>query len=280
MAEIIKIFKKLIPPIFLDLVSLGISKKVQSQDLLWEGPFSIWEEVSLKSTGYDKFEILEQCKNSLLKVKNKEAAYERDSVLFDQIQYSWPLLAALQKAAIEKNGNLHVLDFGGSLGSSYYQNRSFLGPLKELSWSIVEQDHFVICGKENFQNSELRFYHTIDQCLEEKGVDILLLSSVLQYLDHPFEFFETLMNYKFKYIVIDRTTFIKGSESKVMLQSVSENIYEASYPCWFLSEDKLTSIFEKNYIRVAEFDSFCDGPPQEINGLNVTWKGLLLESKR
>ena len=31
--------------------------------------------------------VLEKCKNALLKVKNGEAAYERDSVLFNQIQY-------------------------------------------------------------------------------------------------------------------------------------------------------------------------------------------------
>lgn len=280
MEQVKRIIKKVIPPIFLEILQGFRSEQAPKNLITWSGPYDSLDSVKGDFVGYDTQEILEQCKNSLLKVKNKEAAYERDSVLFDRVQYSWPLLAALQKAAIENNGNLHVLDFGGSLGSSYYQNRSFLEPLKDLSWSIVEQDHFVSCGKENFQNSELKFYHTIDQCLEEKGVDLLLLSSVLQYLDHPFEFFETLLNYKFKYIVIDRTTFIKGSESKVMLQSVSENIYAASYPCWFLSEAKLASIFEKNYIQVAEFDSFCDGPPQEINGVNVAWKGLLLESRQ
>ena len=59
------------------------------------------------------------------KVKNGEAVYERDSVLFDEIQYSWGLLAGLEKAALEHDGKLCVLDFGGSLGSTYYQNKQF-----------------------------------------------------------------------------------------------------------------------------------------------------------
>ena len=45
-------------------------------------------------------------------MKNGEAVYERDSVLFDEIQYSWGLLAGLQKAALENDGKLCVLDFG------------------------------------------------------------------------------------------------------------------------------------------------------------------------
>lgn len=39
-----------------------------------------------------------------LKVKRGEAVFERDSVLFDEIQYSWPVTAALIR-----NGRLHLL---------------------------------------------------------------------------------------------------------------------------------------------------------------------------
>jgi len=47
------------------------------------------------STGYDNDMILEKTRLALLKVKNGEAAYERDSVVFEDIQYAWPLLAGL-----------------------------------------------------------------------------------------------------------------------------------------------------------------------------------------
>lgn len=39
--------------------------------------------------------ILQTVKNSLLKVKNAEIVYERDSVIFDEIEYSWQLLTGL-----------------------------------------------------------------------------------------------------------------------------------------------------------------------------------------
>ena len=40
------------------------------------------------SSGYDSQLILDKVLTSTLKVKNGEAAYERDSVLFDEIQYA------------------------------------------------------------------------------------------------------------------------------------------------------------------------------------------------
>jgi putative methyltransferase (TIGR04325 family) len=92
----------------------------------WYGNFKSWQEAKEASTGYDAENILHQVKTSLLKVKNGDAVYERDSVLFDKIEYSWELLAALMWIAAQNKGELHLIDFGGSLGSSYYQNKSFL----------------------------------------------------------------------------------------------------------------------------------------------------------
>ena len=72
-------------------------------------------------------------------MKRGEAVYERDSVIFDHIEYSFPVLCGLLRAAVEDDGKLNVLDFGGSLGSSYYQKKGFLAVCKHLRWSIIEQ---------------------------------------------------------------------------------------------------------------------------------------------
>ncbi len=48
-----------------------------------------------------------------------------------------------KKVVIENNNNLSVLDFGGSLRSTYYQNKTFLENLNSIEWSIVEQTHFL-----------------------------------------------------------------------------------------------------------------------------------------
>jgi putative methyltransferase (TIGR04325 family) len=116
----------------------------------WQGNFSSWKEAENKSIGYGDPPILEKVKTSLLKVKNGEAVYERDSVIFDTIEYSWELLSILMWVAAQNNGNLNIIDFGGSLGSSYYQNKYFLDKLPSVGWNIVEQTNFTEEGKTLF----------------------------------------------------------------------------------------------------------------------------------
>mgnify|MGYP001500873774 CR=1 FL=1 len=48
-------------------------------------------------------------------VKNGEAVYERDLVLFDYIEFYWPVLSGVMWVAARNNGRLNVLDYGGSL---------------------------------------------------------------------------------------------------------------------------------------------------------------------
>src|SRR5688572_21124448 len=79
---------------------------------MWSGDFKSWENASQKSEGYSSMEILAKVKKAVLKVKNGEAVYERDSVLFDKIEYSWPLLSSLMWVAAKNNNSLKVLDFG------------------------------------------------------------------------------------------------------------------------------------------------------------------------
>jgi putative methyltransferase (TIGR04325 family) len=274
MATFSKIIKKLIPPFFLDLFKSTSSGKKKTEDLLWIAPYPSWDEAAEKCSGYDQAEILEKCKASLLKVKNGEAVYERDSVIFDEIQYSWPVLASLQRVALENNGKLSVLDFGGSLGSTYFQNRAFLESVN-LTWCIVEQEHFVSCGKEFFQDHTLKFYNSIDSCLAENKINVVLLSSVLQYLSDPYQLVEKIASFNFTYIIIDRTAVTKLEHDFVAIQQVPSEIYSATYPCYFFSEKKLLDAFS-GYSQVARFDSGFTNP-YTVNHTEAKWLGYLLK---
>jgi len=133
-----------------------------------------------------------------------------------------------------------VLDFGGSLGTSYHQCRGFLSGLKSLRWSIVEQPKFVECGRESFETEELKFYYDIDEALISEKPDVVLLSGVLEYIERPYDLLKEIATRNFQYIILDRTPVV-GLESDILtVQKVPKEIYEASYPCWFLSENKLS----------------------------------------
>ncbi len=263
MANVKEIFKSVVPPIVISLFRQFFKGKT----LNWSGNYTSWTEALKNSTGYDNNTILEECKTSLLKVKNGEKAYERDSVVFDEIQYSWGLLAGLLHAAVNNDNKLRVLDFGGSLGSSYFQNRVLLKPLKETNWCIVEQEHFVDCGKSYFADDILKFYHTIEQCLVENRPNVLLLSSVIQYLEEPYVWLKKFQDIGIPTIIIDRTGFLENESDRITVQNVPQSIYKASYPCWFFNTSKFVESFKNNnYTEIGHWDSPFETNVGELKG--------------
>jgi putative methyltransferase (TIGR04325 family) len=242
---------------------------------MWTGEYHSWDEVKTLCTGYDSNEILQKCAASILKVKNGEAVYERDSVLFNEIQYSWGLLAGLQKAAIDNAGYLNVLDFGGSLGSTYFQNRNFLGALNKFQWNIIEQANFIDFGKEKIEDEVLKFYYTIDECIKKVSPNVMLLSNVLQYLENPYECLDKFISYKFQYIIIDRTAINTLGKDRLTMQNVPEEIYKASYPAWFLDDEKLRKCFEESYTLLANFKSSFENNVEIDENLIASWNGYI-----
>ncbi len=217
------------------------------------GNYASWKEASEKADGYDSKIIFDKVKDSLLKVKKGEAAYERDSVLFDQVEYSWPLLATLLWIASENANKLNILDFGGSLGSTYFQNLLFLRHLPELHWNIVEQAMFVHYGNECFADEHLQFFPTIGECIAAKQPRAILLSSVISYMEEPYDLLVEIERYGFQYIIFDRTPFVRQGDERLTIQRVSPSIYKASYPAWFFNEKKFLHIFSNTYNLIAEF---------------------------
>jgi putative methyltransferase (TIGR04325 family) len=247
--------------------------------LEFRGNYATWAAAQNASTGYDSATILEKCKNALLKVKNGEVAYERDSVVFNKIEYSWPVLSALLRAGVENNGKLSVLDFGGSLGSSYFQNRGFLNGIKSLQWGIVEQPNFVQCGRQYFADQKLKFFSSVEQCARSMKPNVLLVSSTLPYLESPHEMIRFWKTFNFKYIIIDRTYFIDGEKDRLTVQTVPEAIYPAAYPAWFFAESRFLRNFGPEYELVADFDSYLNAS-QYLKDQPAKEKGFIFRRKR
>ncbi|HLE86393.1 MAG TPA: methyltransferase, TIGR04325 family [Candidatus Brocadiaceae bacterium] len=245
-----EIMRDFIPPLFLKMY-LNITTKYG-----FFANYSNWEEAKKASTGYDSDLILNKVSDSLLKIKAHEAVYERDSILFDKIEYSWPLLTGLMWIAANEDGKLNLIDFGGSLGSSYYQNRLFLQTLKEVKWNIVEQKHFVECGKKYFEDDTLKFYKSIEECLRTQTPSTMILSGVIQYIEKPYELIDYIIKKNFKYLIFDRTTFNKRNVDKLVVQKINPTIFSASYPCWFLNKNKFAQMFDNKYVLINEFKSF------------------------
>jgi putative methyltransferase (TIGR04325 family) len=263
-----QLLKEILPPILIK----SLRKAGIFGNMYWSGDFPNWLEAMKKSVGYDSDVILNKVREALLKVKKGEAAYERDSVLYSEIEYSWPVLSGLLWV-YSQDQRLNVIDFGGSLGSTYFQNRKFLSSLKNVVWSIVEQKQFVDIGRKDFQDEQLKFFYDTDSCVKETKPNCILLSSVLPYVESPHSLVGQLLKYDFKYLILDKMPFIDGEKDRLTIQKVPASIYEASYPAWFFSEKKFKEIIQEKYQIVEEF--LC---PVEAN-LKSVFKGMILELK-
>ena len=125
-------FKKIkdrLPPIVITKLKSWFRRKKGSY---FTGEYDSWEKALDNCEGYDDKSILRKVLSSAKKVKSGEVQYERDGVIFDDIEYSWELLAGLLWAAAQNGGRLNVIDIGGSLGTTYFQNKKFLKSISEI----------------------------------------------------------------------------------------------------------------------------------------------------
>lgn len=259
--------RRLVPPLFLDIYRARLLRYG------FFGNYLSWQEAKDESGGYDSEVILEKVKKSLLLVKDGKAVYERDSVIFDKVYMPWPLIAGLLRVASKRGNRLILADYGGSLGSTYFQCREFLSDLELLSWNIVEQKKFVECGKKHFEDHQLRFFYELNLCVKETDPDILLLSSVLQYLEKPYDFIEYVLSLQIPYILIDRTAFLLHGNDRLTVQKVLPSIYPASYPAWFFNEELFKSKFSGRYELLEEFIA------QDVANIPSIYKGFIYRLK-
>jgi putative methyltransferase (TIGR04325 family) len=242
--------KNITPPMLWDALR---AVKGRSGQNYFSGDYGRWEDAVRKSGGYAADSILAATREAMVRIRDGEAVFERDSVLLKQAEPPFPLISGLLRTATLRQGSLSVLDFGGALASTYYQCRPFLDGVPGLRWSVVEQAAHVACGRAEFSNERLRFYASVEECLAVEKPDVLLLSSVLQYLPAPYEFLAGLLRHGIPWVIVDRSAFLTSDRDRLTVQHVPDSIYSASYPAWFLSRSKFMACFQADYELLQSF---------------------------
>jgi putative methyltransferase (TIGR04325 family) len=253
--------------------AMQVDRQPAKTDL--HGDFATWNAARAASTGYDSESILEKTRLAVLRVTKGQAAFERDSLAFDQIEHNWPVLSAVMFGAARSSGNLNVVDVGGSLGSTYFQMKAFLDELEAVQWNIIEQPRHVEVGKTWFEGRELRFFSSLEECLGSARPKVALLSSVLQYLEEPESTLSTVFASDVDTVIVDRTPFWDGDRHRLCVQVVPAHIYEASYPSWIFSRRQFDSHVPGDWHKLATFpcSDSLSGP------VELTYEGMILVRK-
>lgn len=213
----------------------------------FSGDYRNWEDAAAGG-GYDAESILKNVKASTVRVLNGEAVYEQDSQAFDRESFNEPLLCGLLLAAASADGRLRVVDFGGSLGSVFFQHRRMLAELREVRWCVVEQPHYVDAAETLAMPDGLRFYRELEPALAEIAPNVILFASVLQYLPDYLPVLRMTLESKAEFILIDRTPLLPGTERcRIVRQTVPARLYAANYPARMIGELRLLEAFEADY---------------------------------
>ena len=262
--------RSLVPPLALDLF-----RQWTGRGLRFGGQPADWAQARQMSGGYDAAAILERVRRATRAVERGEAVFERDGVLLDAPEVPFAVLTALLQATVAQPAGLDVVDFGGSLGSTYRQCRPFLQGLVPLRWWVVEQEAFVHAGQAEFQGEELRFVASAAEIPPPTGAQVVVLSSVLQYLEDPEAVLSTLTALPATCMVIDRTPMSEASEDVLCVQRVPASLGAASYPCRILSRQHLITTLASAWREVCGF-ACSEGERRTDEGLAFAYRGMIL----
>ena len=248
-----KIIKSLLPHGIIELLNKNNS---------WEYSGIYQDRMSAKchASGYEAKNIIKKVFEATQQVIAGKACYERDSYLFYEKKYHYPLISCLYRIAMENNSEVHVLDFGGALGSSFWQNKDMLqGVIKNFSWHIVEQENFYEASQSLVYDAPLFFHRTIEEALNSvKKINVVLLSGVIQYLDELESILKQFEN--IDYIIIERhPEFIDRTQPVFTVQYVKEPIYDGSYAIKIWGKGELKNALTKNCNLINEWISEVDG---------------------
>jgi putative methyltransferase (TIGR04325 family) len=213
------------------------------------GPFNSWTAAVNASTGYNDPAITKKAVEALMKILSGEKKCEKDSILFDEYQYSLPLILGVNYIAKSVKNNVVVLDYGGSFASSFFRNSDILREF-DIQWIVIEQEEIVEIAKEKLSNfKELEFISDSDFRQRKRTIDydILLFGSSLQFLREPEIDIKKLINTGVKSLIFEQTPFVLSGSRQLTVQKIQEPIYNASYPAWHFDENEFMAWIGNQY---------------------------------
>lgn len=230
-------WKRLVPPVLADLYR-------RRKAITFDGDYSHFSDALADSDGYESAAPV-------------ALAVQRASVPIDPepCERTLQLLAAI---ALTGKTRLRVLDVGGADGQYFHR----LHPYLDLDWTVLETPPMV-AGLKQFERPCLRF--VIDT---QEAYDLVLMSGVIQYTPDPYAMLERYGRLG-THLIVTRMLLNSGSD-RLTVQTVPG---QASYPAWFLSEDRFLSALPGRLLMRWSV-------PQDrltLDGQTVTGQGFIIE---
>jgi len=210
--------------------------------------------------------------------KTKKIGYDHDSLaewyakeLDETVKdYDYPVLFWLEKLLTEQST---LFDFGGNVGTHYYQYRGYLKLKETVKWIVLDLPEIVKAGKKYRQEPNLFFTDNLE---ETQNADIMLASGVVQYID-DFSVFINSLHFTPRHLLINRIPLYDG-ERFVTLQNGGEVFYPQYV---FNRKEFIATVEQAGYELKDEWVDRMDGCFIPFNPKNSlpNYTGLYFELK-
>ena len=149
--------------------------------------------------------------------------------------------AFLEGVASSNKNTIRVIDVGGGLGQYFFLLEK-LAPSIQFEWVILETT--ALCELAKSVAPTKKNIGWISSLADTQGTfDIALLSSVIQYVESPFDLLDDLMKVA-KFLILNRLPLTSSRNQKICIQRPGFFESKGSYPVHILSEDKVIAYFE------------------------------------
>ena len=144
-----------------------------------------------------------------------------------------------------------------------------------MTWSIVEQSHYVDIGKKIIENEKIKFYKNFEKCIKKENPNIAIFSGSLQYLDTPYQTLEKVKKSNINYILIDKIPVKSRIQNdEYYIQYVPKSINDSSYPIRVFSEDCLKIFLNKNKFKIINIKNIASP------FFTIGYKSIILKNEK
>ena len=251
-----------------DLLPYGVVRAIRRRNKGIVGDYPDWE-TALRATGLYKPDMTALI-DTVRRYRGGEGSFLNQ---YDPTArgVSYPLLAGLLTASVRSGGTLGVLDFGGSLGQTWFGLEWTLRHLPSTVWCVVDQPECVAGARSVFQSDRLRFYTSADEAAAEHDLDTIVCSSTLQYLDEPYNVLRMLAGLGLPNLILDRTVISSTDTELFMRQHTPADMGGDVHPLRALSRAKLDAVLAGRY-RLHDEHGYGDFP---MEGDAATYRYLM-----
>ncbi len=246
---------------------------------MWSGSYPDWEAAARACRKISLEGQRRAYERALGEVLDGRALFERDSLLQHQPVTCWPLMLALRD--LQARGTLQptILDYGGGLGSVYFQHRAWWSADRPVTWNVVELPEIAATGQRLVQDSQLRFFDSLEEVVHQQPPDLILAAGIMPMVPSPEALLDTLASLGASWVFLDRIPVThRQGQTLITRQVVPRCIYESESPFWFFDESSLLQMLSSRFRIVGQSLSECDDLVW-VEGYRYQWRGYLLRPR-